>query len=90
MNNIRIVCEAKCTLRFDGFNLKGVIKNISLSGALIELNDTVPNSIHPGDKCNLMLGTNPNIATIMYSSEVIRTGSNIIGIRFHELNIVQD
>jgi hypothetical protein len=52
--NDRIHCEAKCILNFDEFDFQGVIKNISLSGALIMLSDKIPYSIEPGDTSDLM------------------------------------
>jgi len=84
----RIVCEAKCILNFDGLDFQGVIKNISLSGALIMLNKKIPHSIHPGDTCDLMFCSNPDLYPVKYTSKVIRLDSKIIGVQFLELNIM--
>jgi c-di-GMP-binding flagellar brake protein YcgR len=84
----RIHCEAKCILHFDAFEFQGIIKNISLSGALIMLNDTIPHTIHPGDKCDLMFCSNPDLYPVKYTSQVIRVESALIGVQFLELNIM--
>jgi c-di-GMP-binding flagellar brake protein YcgR len=84
----RIVCEAKCILSFDGFDFQGVIENLSLSGALIKLNNNLPNTIHPGDNCDLMFNSDPDLYPVKYTSKVVRVDSEIIGIQFLELNIM--
>lgn len=84
----RIVCEAKCILNFDGFDFQGVIENISLSGALIKLNDKITNSIQPGDTCDMIFRSNPDLYPVKYTCKVIRLDSAIIGIEFLELNIM--
>lgn len=84
----RIVCEAKCILNFDGFDFQGVIENISLSGALIKLNDKITNSIQPGDTCDMIFCNNPDLYPVKYTCKVIRLDSAIIGIEFLELNIM--
>jgi hypothetical protein len=88
MHGSRIVCEAKCILNFDGFDYQGVIENISLSGALIKLNDKMPVNIHPGDKCDMIFCSNPDLYPVKYTCKVIRLDSAIIGIEFLELNIM--
>lgn len=84
----RIVCEAKCILNFDGFDIQGVIENLSLSGALIKLKDKIPDSIHPGDKCDMMFCSDPDLYPVKYTCKVIRLDSEIIAIQFLELNIM--
>jgi c-di-GMP-binding flagellar brake protein YcgR len=84
----RIVCEARCILNFDGFDFEGVIVNLSLSGALIELNDMIPDDIHPDSVCDLMFRTNPDLYPIKYTCKVIRVDSKMIGLQFLELSIM--
>jgi PilZ domain len=86
--SVRIICEAKCILNFDGFDYQGVIENISLSGALIKLNDKMPVSMHPGDKCDMIFCSNPDLYPVKYTCKVTRLDSAIIGIEFLELNIM--
>jgi c-di-GMP-binding flagellar brake protein YcgR len=84
----RIVCEAKCLLSFDELDLEGVIENLSLSGALIKLNDKTPNNIQPGDNCDLMFNSDQDLYPIKYTSKVVRVDLEIIGVQFLELNIM--
>jgi len=84
----RIVCEAKCILKFDGFEIQGVIENLSLSGALIKLNDKFTDSIQPGATCDMIFCSNPDLYPVRYACKVIRLDSEIIGIEFVELNIL--
>jgi PilZ domain len=84
----RLVCETKCILNFDGFEIQGVIENISLSGALIKLNDKPPDSIRPGDTCDMVFSDNPDLYPIKYTSKIVRLDSEILGIEFLELNIL--
>jgi hypothetical protein len=88
MPNSRIVCEAKCILSFEGLDFQGVIENLSLSGALIKLDNNIPNNIRPGDNCDLMLCSNPDLYPVKYTSKVIRVDSAIIGVQFLELNMM--
>jgi len=88
VHSSRIVCEAKCILNFDGFDIQGVIENISLSGALIKLDSKMPDSIKPGDMCDMIFCSNPDLYPVKYTSKVIRLDSAIIGIEFLELNIM--
>ena len=84
----RIVCEAKCVLNFDGADYQGVIENISLTGALIKLVNEMPDNIRPGDTCDMIFSSSPDVYPIKYTSTVIRLDAALIGIEFLELNIM--
>lgn len=84
----RIVCSAKCVLNIDGFDYHGVIENISLSGALIKLDNMVSHKLSSGDKCHMMLCSNLDSYPVKYTSKVVRYDSEVIGIEFLELNIL--
>ena len=86
VHSSRIVCAAKCILNFDGSDFHGVIENISLTGALIKLNNKIPDSIHPGDICYLLLCSDTDLYPVKYTCKVIRFDPEIIGIEFLELN----
>ena len=84
----RIECEAQCILNFNGVDLHGVIENISVSGALIKLNDEMPDSIQAGDTCDMIFSSNPDAYPVKYTSKVVRLDSALIGIEFLELNMI--
>lgn len=84
----RILCDASCILSFAGVNHQGVIENISLSGALIKLQDAIPSEIRPGDNCALILCSDPEACPIKYVCRVARCDSDHIGVQFIELDRV--
>jgi hypothetical protein len=84
----RIVCKAKCILSLDGFDYQGVIVNLSLSGALIKLNNKIPNNMLTDNMCDLMFCSDPDLYPIKYICKVIRVDSEMIGLQFLELNIM--
>jgi hypothetical protein len=86
--NSRIVCEAKCILTFDGMDFQGVIVNLSLSGALIQMDDQIPDTIHPDDMCDLIFSANPDLYPLKYTCRVSRVDAGMIGLQFLELSIM--
>jgi hypothetical protein len=88
MQSSRIVCAAECILNFDGVDFPGVIENISLTGALIKLDSEMPAGIRPGDTCDMIFCSSPDVYPIKYTSKVVRLDSTLIGIEFLELNIM--
>ena len=84
----RIDIKRKCILSFDGLDIQGESKNLSLSGALIKLNDQTPKNIHPGDNCYLIFNSHQDLYVIKYNSKVVRVDSEIIGIQFLGFDIL--
>jgi PilZ domain-containing protein len=84
--SVRINCDVNCIFNFDGVDYQGVIKNVSVSGVLLKLNNEIQNSILPGSKCGLMLGSNPDSSHIKYNCKVIRLDAELIGVQLLGLN----
>jgi hypothetical protein len=84
--SIRILCDALCVLNFAGVNYRGVIENISLSGALIKLYGAIPSEINPGDNCALLICSDQEACPIKYVCRVARCDSTQIGVQFMELD----
>ena len=82
----RFHCDAKCTFIFHGFDYEGVIENVSLSGALIKLNNEFPDGMQPGDKCSLTLSGEPDSSAVKYVCKVIRIDGASIGVQFLEID----
>jgi hypothetical protein len=82
----RILCDAVCVLNFKGIDYRGVIVNVSLTGALIRINDKIPENIHPEDECILMLYEDFEICPIKYKCKIIRIDYPCIGVQFCEMN----
>lgn len=84
--SFRILCDAVCILSFAGVDYRGVIVNISLTGALIRIDDEVPEGIHPGGECSLMLCGDAENCPIKYKCKIIRTDVKCVGVQFSELS----
>ncbi len=84
--SFRILCDAVCILNFAGRNYKGVIVNISLTGALIRIDANAPEGIKPGGECSLMLCGDAEECPIKYKCKIIRTDAKCVGVQFSELS----
>lgn len=80
---IRVKDDSKCILmELDGSTYEALLEDISLGGALIKVSNGVPKSLNVGDKCNLMLCSNPDVCPSKLSCRVVRHDSVNMGIRF--------
>lgn len=82
----RIHCEKMCVLNFERVNYQGVVENLSLTGALIKMRDTIPEGMKPGDNCGLMLCSNQTSCPVKYTCKVVRLDSALVAVKFLELN----
>ncbi len=88
VKHARILCSAKCILNYNGSDYSGIIENISLSGALVKLDNNIPSGVRPSDKCYLILCSNQDSYPVKYTCKVTRLDTSVIGIEFLELNIM--
>lgn len=73
--------ELECYLKINtNGTFKGLLGNLSLSGALIIVGDSTPFQI--GDLCELMLGEKSQDAFIKHDSEVAWVDTGNIGLKF--------
>lgn len=84
--SIRILCDALCMLNFEGENYQGTIENVSLSGALIKLDEAIPSVVCPGVTCNLVLYSEMPGCRTGYKCQVVRLAANMVGLKFLEIN----
>jgi hypothetical protein len=77
----RIKYHSTCLLMGqDGNYCEALMKDISLGGALVEVNcDT---HLHVGDSCTLMLGSSSSGFPVKRPVEIVRFDSENIGISF--------
>lgn len=74
----RVECDLPITLMDrSGSIYDAMLENISVGGALIMVKDGIPNSLHDGDQCNLMLH---HETAIKYSFRIIRHDSENVGV----------
>jgi len=78
----RIDCAMKCFLYHEGSKFRGVVENLSISGAFVKIWRNLSGIIHPGDACNLLIC---NLAALSYSrhaSQAKHIDATAIGIEF--------
>lgn len=77
----RIKFESQCLLAgHDGGTHEALLNDISLSGALIKVNDETP--FEAGDLCELMLGDQSALFPVKHTGKIVRLDSGVIGVSF--------
>ena len=75
--------SAGCILmKLDGSSYQATLENISIGGALIKVNDGVPNGLNVGDECTVTLCGGSGPLASQYSCEVVRCDIGSLGIQF--------
>lgn len=80
-HGLRAKCFEKCLLNFNGTRYQGILGNISISGALVNLKEEFPD-MHAGDFCGLHLCNDLNVCPREYSCQVARVAEVEVGLRF--------
>lgn len=84
-NGLRVGCDDKCLLRHNGLSYQCLLENISISGALVCLQDFKQAAIQVGDTCGLLLCTDPTVCPGEYTSRVTRLGASKIALHFLDI-----
>ena len=83
-HDFRIKTDSNCLLKgLDGVTYKAQVGDLSLTGALIKLSDKVPNGLHVGEMCGLMLSENPGLSSAKYTGRIVELDSYNVGISFN-------
>jgi c-di-GMP-binding flagellar brake protein YcgR len=81
--HIRIKCHSPCILiGLDEHPYEALLENLSLNGALIKVNNGVPDSIQVGGECGLMVCHTLNVCSVRRPCKVIRYDSVKMGVKF--------
>jgi c-di-GMP-binding flagellar brake protein YcgR len=84
IHDFRIKSDSHCLLMgLDGVTYKALLGDLSLTGALIRLSDNVPNGLHVGEMCGLMLSDNPKLSSAKYTGRIVKLESDSVGISFN-------
>lgn len=76
--------DAHCLLMgLDGVTYHALLGDLSLAGALIKLKDNVPNGLHVGEMCGLMLSAKPQLSSAKYTGRIVKLDSDGVGISFN-------
>jgi hypothetical protein len=82
---MRINCDSKCLLNYNNINYPCLLENLSISGALVCDRGFPPATIRLGDKCGLLLSSDPLLCPGKYTSKVTRLGPSTIALHFLEI-----
>ncbi len=80
-HGLRAKCFEKCLLNLNGVNYQCVLGNISISGAVVSCEGTVP-EVSPGSSCGLHLCSNLAVCPKEYRCQITRVAPSEIGLRF--------
>jgi hypothetical protein len=80
--NNRVTCISKCFLYHNGSQYSGVLENMSISGVLVSVSDSLPYVVQVGDSCKIVYCDNGVISPGEYPSRVVRLSSPKIGLQF--------
>jgi len=78
----RIDCATKCILYHDGSKYRGMVENLSISGALLKIRRNLSETVHPGDVCSLLICHPLALSYSRHTCQVKFLDSTTIGIQF--------
>jgi len=76
----RVACNEKVVFQYDGIFIEAKLLNISLIGALVQLNEDM--SMQIGDQCRITIYLNILGITLHFSTEVRHSLNNQVGVEF--------
>jgi len=89
-SHIRIDCAVKCFLYHGGAKFRGVVENLSITGALVKTWRNLTSVVHPGDACSLLICNLQALSYSRHASQAKHLDATTIGIEFlHEKECTQ-
>lgn len=79
----RVTSASQCLLSHCGSKYPGVLEDISISGALVSMTNSLPYVVQLGDTCDLECCGELSFPD-EYSSKVVRIDSHKVGLQFNE------
>ena len=80
--NERVECVSNCQLIYNGKKYKGLLENISNTGALIKFVRKQRSAIPDGSTCSLMIGNDSFLIPGEFTGKVIYNNLYKIGLQF--------
>ncbi len=78
----RITCSNKCHLNFNGKKYRGVIEDLSRTGARLKLTARNRPDLSQGGQCSLIINNDPQFICGEFSGKIVRCNSTRIGLQF--------
>lgn len=82
---LRVACDDKGILSYNGIKYPCLLENLSISGVLISVRDFPSETIRPGDTCGLYLCSDPKLCPGEYTSKVTRIAPSKIALHFLDI-----
>ena len=83
-HNYRARCDSHCQIMgIDGVTYHVKLDDLSLNGALVEMNETQAHSLHIGEMCGLKLTDTSTSSTMKHTGMIVRLDSGFVGINFN-------
>lgn len=83
-HDFRKKTDSHCLLMgLDGVTYQAQLGDLSAAGASITLSDNVPNGLHVGEMCGLMLSDNPTLSSAKYTGRIVTLDTDSVGISFN-------
>ncbi|MDD2539691.1 MAG: hypothetical protein PHH28_01440 [Desulfuromonadaceae bacterium] len=83
-DDFKIIAGSHCLLMgLDGVTYQALLGDLSLTGAVIKLNSNIPNGLHVGEMCGLMLTGKTKLSSEKYTGRIVELSSNGVGISFN-------
>jgi hypothetical protein len=76
----RVPCNEKVTLRYDGAYMGGRLRNISVNGALVQLNEEM--SMQLGEQCLITICMKTFDINLHFLAEIRHSHNNEVGVVF--------
>lgn len=80
----RISCVSKCLVYHNGSKYPGILENVSISGALVSMTNSLQYVIQLGDTCSLVFCGDRTLCPDEHLGKVVRLNSPQIGLQFLE------
>ncbi|MBW4056806.1 MAG: PilZ domain-containing protein [Proteobacteria bacterium] len=82
-HNLRIKGDSHCLLTTcNGITYHARLVNLSLSGALVDIDNNISYDLHLEDTCELTLSETPNTSSTKFTGIIVRLESDVVGISF--------
>ena len=78
----RVECSSNCQLSLNGNIYRGIIENLSTSGALLKVAAKKLFELPQGSQCSLIISDDPLFIPGVFSGNIVHNCSSRIGIKF--------
>ena len=78
----RVSCSNKCHLNYNGKKYRGIIENLSHSGALLKITARNRPDLSQGGNCSLIISDDPQFIPGEFNANIVYNRSTRVGMQF--------